>query len=519
MKQIHTIDRDQLQMTSMDMMVADDSMVRLLDVFMDWAMSTDLGFKISDQKTGRPSFPLRTLLGIYVYGYIHRIRSSRELAKECKRNIEMMWLLKGHRPCYKTIANFRKDNGVGFRNLFKEYRDFCNTLELYGKEVVAIDGSKFRAQNSMKNNYNKAKIERHLDYIETGAEEYLKTLNAEDKKRVEANPASDERLSILSIRRLKYENLKEQLEASEETQISTSDPDARALPLHMRIVRIGYNLQSAVDGKHNLVVDYEVTNRNDHRALAPMALKAKEALKLKKEDELTVLADKGYHTGDQLEQCHQNNIKTIVAFPRKAKRTDGSKPLHLRKENFTYNSKTNTYSCPKGEELTHQGRYQKRNRKGQPAGLLDRYSIKFSICKNCEFLEPCVSKSNISRHRGRYLDRYVTDQAIERNKINIQNNKELFKRRQAMVEHPFGTIKRQWGFTHTLMKTIPKVKTEFSIIMLCYNLRRTMSILSLDGLKEALKRAFSLLFPMRGFIKYLKNKEYLFYHQYPYIVR
>lgn len=506
MKEICTTDRDQIQMTSLDKMVDEESTVRVLDVFVDWALNHDLGFKTTKQITGRPSFPLRTLLGIYIFGYLNRIRSSRELAKACRTNIEMMWLIKGHKPCYKTIANFRKDNGKAFRNLFKLYRSFCDGLELYGKEVIAIDGSKFRAQNSMKNNYNKSKIARHLEYIETKEQEYLDSLDKEDRKKAESEQDTHERLNQLAESKIKYENLKEQLQTSADTQISTTDPDARALPLHMRIVEVGYNLQSAVDSKHNLVVDYEVTNKNDHRALAPMAITAKHALDLKPEDGLTVLADKGYHTGEQLDQCHQQNITTIVAYPRKPKQTDRTKPPHLRKENFTYHEETDTYTCPIGQTLNKQARYRKKDKKGLPGVLLDRYTIKYSICKNCEYLNGCVSKSHIARHHGRYLDRYLTDQAVERNKINVKNNKGLFKKRQAMVEHPFGTIKRQWGFPYTLMKTIPKVKAEFSIIMLCYNLRRTMSILGPSRLKEVLKRAYKHFFQPRRWMKQCSGK-------------
>jgi len=404
------------------------------------------------------------------------------LEKACKTNVELFWLNQNLKPCYKTIANFRKDNKAGFRKVFIAFRDFCKNLDLYGKEVVAIDGSKFRAQNSMKNNYNIRKINKHLDYIDKQHKEYLETLDNND--------ADEEKLNKLTKRKLKYENLKQQLSNTEETQISTTDPDARALPLHMRIVQVGFNLQSAVDSKHNLIVDYQITNKNDHRALAPMALKAKEAFGLDAKEPMTVLADKGYHTGEQMQKCHDHNIDTIVAIPRKPKRTDKTKPDHLRKESFKYDKKNKTYTCSNNEILTFQSTYQRKTKIGIPSSKFDRYSIKYSMCKTCPYLTQCVSKGNIKSHQGRYIDRYHTDSAVQRNKKHVANNKELYKRRQAIVEHPFGTIKRQWGFNHTLMKSIPKVQTEFSIIMLCYNLRRAMSILGVNELKEALKSLF-----------------------------
>ena len=497
--------RDQIFMTSLDMMVDKESIVRLIDIFLDYMDTLDLPFKQHKSHTGRPAYPNRILIGIYIYGYLHRTRSSRQLEKACKTNVELFWLNKNLKPCYKTIANFRKDNQEGFRKLFIAFREFCKNMHLYGKAVVAIDGSKFRAQNSMKNNYNIRKIDKHLDYIDNQHKEYLESLDNND--------ADEEKLNKLNQRRRKYENLKTQLNNTDETQISTVDPDARALPLHMRIVQVGFNLQSAVDDKHNLIVDYQITNKNDHRELAPMALKAKQAFGLHHNEPMTVLADKGYHTGEQMQTCHNNNITTIVAIPRKSKRTDTSKPDHLRKESFTYNKTTNTYTCSNNQILTFQSTYQRKTKSGLPSSKFDRYAIKYSTCKDCPYITDCVSKSNIKSHQGRYIDRYHTDEAVQKNKTYVANNKDLYKRRQAIVEHPFGTIKRQWGFNHTLMKTIPKVQTEFSIILLCYNLRRAMSILGVKGLKKALTDLFPSFVLLRTSVEHIIRNLYSSPHQ------
>jgi len=315
MPQISKNDRDQLQMLSLSEHVPEDSLARVIDVFIDSANLKKIGFYFKGtSKEGRPAFPPETLAKLYLYGYLHGIRSSRKLEHACKVNIELWWLLQNQKPGYKTIADFRKDNEEGFNNLFVHFRDFCLNQGLYGRTTVAIDGSKFRAQNSKKNNYNDRKIKKHLEYIDNQYEDYLDNLNQNDQ--------DDQVKAKLEDRRAKYEDLKEQLSNTDETQISTSDPDARALPLHMRIVEVGYNLQSAVDHKHNLIVDYQVTNRNDHRALAPMAIRSKDALQLDQDDILTVLADKGYHTGEQMQTCHDNNIDTLVAAPKKPKQTD-----------------------------------------------------------------------------------------------------------------------------------------------------------------------------------------------------
>lgn len=483
MPQISKKDRDQLQMLAISEHIPDDSLVRVIDLFVDTADLEQLGFIVKGKShEGRPAFSVQALTKLYLYGYLNGIRSSRKLEHACKVNVELWWLLSFLKPKYKTISDFRLHNPQGFANLFVHFRNFCLQQGLYGRETVAIDGSKFRAQNSMKNNYNDRKIRKQLEYIDNQYDDYINTLNENDRDEKVINKLSD--------RRAKYEGLKNQLDNSEDTQISTSDPDARALPLHMRIVQVGYNIQSAVDDKHNMIVDYQVTNKNDHRALAPMALRTKEALNLDDSDILTVLADKGYHTGEQLQTCHDNNIDTLVAAPRKPKQTDHTKPPHLRKENFTYNKKTDALTCPNGQILTKQARYTRRDKKGRPSGSFDRYTIKYSICKECPFVDQCVSKGNRKRHHGRYIDRYTTDQAVLNNRINLRDNRPLYKRRQAIVEHPFGTIKRQWGFNHTLLKTIPKVHTEFSIIMLGYNIKRAMSIMGAKEIKKAIKSLF-----------------------------
>ena len=496
MPQISKKDRDQLQMLAISEYIPQDSLVRIIDLFIDTADLKELGFLVKGKShEGRPAFSPQILTKLYLYGYLHGIRSSRKLAHACKINLELWWLLSFQKPKYKTISDFRKDNAQGFANLFVHFRSFCLNKGLYGRETVAIDGSKFRAQNSMKNNYNERKIRKHLEYIDNQYDDYISTLEQNDR---------DERvINKLNERRAKYEDLQNRLDNSDQTQISTSDPDARALPLHMRIVEVGYNIQSAVDDKHNLIVDYQVTNKNDHRALAPMALKSKQALQLAEGDILTVLADKGYHTGEQLKTCHDNNIDTLVAAPKKPQQTDRTKPPHLRKENFIYNKKKDTFTCPNGKLLIKQGRYNRRDKKGRPAGSFDRYAIKYSICKECLFVNQCVSKGKRDAHQGRYIDRYLGDQAVINNKLNLRDNRPLYKRRQAIVEHPFGTIKRQWGYNHTLLKTIPKVQTEFSIIMLAYNLKRSMSILGAKGLKEALKRAYFYLLTITSSMSYL----------------
>lgn len=485
MPQIKGDCRNQLMMLNLEEQISKDSVVRLIDAFIQAADLEQLGFLVKGKsKDGRPAYTPHTMTKLYLYGYLHSIRSSRKLQDECVKNIELWWLLNFQKPRYKTIADFRKDNPTGFSNLFVFFREFCIDLGLYGRKNVAIDGSKFRAQNSKKRNYNARKIKQHLDYIDEQQQRYLEELERNDKQE-QNNSDDDDKLDHLQRRRHKYNKLKEQLDKTDETQISMTDPDARAMPIHMNIVEVAYNLQSTVDDKHNLIVDYEVTNKKDDRALAPMAIRAKEALKITESEKLTVLADKGYHTAQQLDECHQNDIQTIVAIPKKGNRVDQTKPEYLRKESFSYNPVLDSYNCANGEQLTLQARY-KRRKKGNLVAQFDRYHIKYSTCKKCPYFTDCVSISNRKGHNGRYIDRYLNDHAVEINKQNVIKNRALYKKRQAIVEHPFGTIKRQWGYTYTLLKTIPKVRTEFSIIALSYNFRRAMSIMDLNELKLAL---------------------------------
>ena len=494
MKTLPLQDRFQIEMHSLDQLVAEESVARLIDVFLDYVLQLDHGFKTTKRKTGRPSYPLRTLLAIYVYGYLNKLRSSRQLEHAAMTNVELWWLTGKQMPCYRTISQFRVDNKVGFRKLFTHYRAFCLQLELYGRERIAIDGSKFRAQNSKKQNFNEAKIKRHLEYINTKTEEYLSELDEQDRKEALSNPPGNKRLKELKERKIKYEDLREQLKQSGQTQVSTSDPDARALPLKMNIVEVGYNNQIAVDDKHNLIVDYEVTNENDINALHSMAMKCKEALNLDEDQSLTALADKGYHKGEQIHKCHEDNIDTLVAVKDKS---DKSKPPHVRKDKFKYQKETDTYLCPKNELLEKQSRY-KRRKKGKVISEFDRYTIRYSVCKQCPYFDDCISESLKKNSHGRYIDRSIFQDALDLNRANTEKRKTEYRRRQAMVEHPFGTIKRGWGFGYTLLKGKEKVGIEFSIVFLCYNLKRTITILGINGLKQALKSANWFVFLLRG---------------------
>jgi len=251
------------------------------------------------------------------------------------------------------------------------------------------------------------------------------------------------------------------------------------LPLHMRIVEVAYNLQSAVDDKHNLIVDYDISNTSDFSALAPMSKKAQQVLEVPEGQTLTVLADKGYYSGKQIAECHSSNIETLVSPKSKGSK---SKDQRVSKDKFDYDKESDTYTCPKGKALVRQGKVYKR-KDGIP---FMRYVASYKECKSCPWLDICVSASCKKVKRGRILNRTIYEDDMDKNDEQVASRKNEYKRRQAIVEHPFGTIKRQWGYGHTMLKGLEKVKGEFAIILLCYNLRRVMSILGIKGLKKAL---------------------------------
>lgn len=480
-------DRHQLQFLALEDLVERDSVVRIIDLFCNCLDYDKLGFVVKGKShEGKPAYEAATLTSIYIYGYLNKVRSCRLLAKACKVNVELWWLTGKQTPGYKTIANFRKDNSKAFKNLFNAFTKFCVELNLYGKTTIAIDGSKFRAQNSKKNNYNLKKINQQLDYIAKQKTDYLTTLDKNDEQ--------ETKLENLEKRRLKYENLKNKLEQSGDKQISTTDPEARALPIQRSIVEVAYNLQSAVDDKHNLIADFDITNTSDFSALAPMCKKARQRLEIPQEEKITVLADKGYYSAEQITECHKNNIDTLVSPKSKGSK---SKDARASKDKFTYDKENDSYTCPKGKKLVRQGKIYKR-KDGVP---FTRYVGHWTDCKECPWVDICVSPGCKRTSRGRMINRSIYEDAFDVNDAEVKARRNEYKRRQAIVEHPFGTIKRQWGFDHTLMKGKEKVKGEFSIIVLCYNLRRVITILGIKGLKEALIKANCALITTTAIIR------------------
>lgn len=476
-------------MMSVEMFIAPDNEVRIIDAFVEALDPVRLGFKQTLATEGHPPFHPKTLLKLYLYGYMNRVRSSRRLEKECERNIEVKWLLGNLVPNYHSIADFRKVYGKQFKAVFKLFVLFLRDENLLGKKTVGIDGSKFRAVNSRKKNYNEKKIKRHLEYIENKAGEYMQELDRIDreenktKEKFIRKQDIQKKLNQLKERKINYQVIRKQTEQSDDGQVSTTDAESKALIINKNIVEVSYNTQTAVDDKYNLIAHYEATNKNDSKALHKAAAEAKEILQTKK---LTVLADKGYHNGEQLEKCEKENITTIVAF------REQPTVKHLDKkylvENFQYNKKDDTYTCPQGHTMKSNGTWYKKSHKSEKrktGGTTHVKHYKTPHCKNCPVLNHCTKNTG---GRGRVIERSKYQDYVDRNNERVKTQKILYNKRQQICEHPFGTIKRAWGYTYTLLKGIKKVDGEMGIIFTCYNLRRTISIMGVEKLLKKLKK-------------------------------
>jgi transposase len=474
------IPREQISMMSLQCLIASDHPVRVIDIYVQQLDLAMLGFsKTTLSKEGRPPYNAKDLLKLYYYGYINKIRSSRKLQAECIRNVEIWWLINQLTPGYHTIADFRKDNAAALKKAFKMFISFLRGEELLDGKTIAVDGTKIRAQNNRKNIFNDQKLLKSLSYIDSKAEEYIKELEAcdrqEDKEHAELRKKDvTKKLEELKERKKSYKELQDKLTQSGDKQISLSDPDSRLLPLKDGITDVCYNVEAVADDKHSLIVEFETINTGDQGQLCPMATEAMKALGV---EDITALADKGYHTGKDLNACKENQITTIVAYPEKNNKNIDPAYQTAR---FVYNHEEDNYTCPAGAVLNTNGNVYEKSKKGQAGYLIKKYQT--SHCSTCPFKSLCTKSA------GRIIERSQYQDVVDENNRRVSQNPALYKKRQQMIEHPFGTIKRSWGYTYTLMKGIKKVNGEIAIIFTMYNIRRAMSILGVSELISRLKQ-------------------------------
>jgi transposase len=477
--------RHQTEISSLDACISPDHPVRLIDALVDKLDLEKLNITVPESEEGRPAFHPKVLIKLYLYGYTNHIRSSRRLETECRRNMEVRWLLEELVPCYKTIADFRKKHPLQLKNVFRVFTTFLREQHLIEGEIIAADGSKFRAVNSKKNNYNADKIERHQNYINKKTEEYLRQLEENDVREAGSEEikikreAITEQLKKLKERKLKYTELERQIKASDATQISTTDPESRSMLINHNILEVSYNVQTVSDEKHSLVAHFEVTSENDTKALFKTANDTKKELV---KETITVLADKGYSTGEQMSKCEQAGIITLVA-PR-----DVTSVKHLEEkylvDNFIYNKEADIYSCPEGHTLTTNGNWYNRSHDDRSRKNSTQYKVKHyktTACLTCPVMQQCTLNK-----RGRMISRSEHQETVDRNNARVKANFSLYRRRQELVEHIFGTIKRSLGYTYTLLKGKKKITGEFSLIFLAYNFIRTKNILGFDKMLHAI---------------------------------
>jgi len=448
-----------------------DNEVRLIDVFVDSLSLENYGFKIDHTEEGRPAYHPGDLLKLFIYGYINRIRSSRRLEKESKRNIEVMWLLGSLQPDHNTISNFRRDNPKAIRKVFRETVSLAKSFNLIGGALIAGDSTKFRAQNSKKNNFNEKKISRHLDYIENKLQEYNQVLAQSDGDRKEIEDQIEQQKKRVDG----YRKIETQLRESGESQVSTSDPDSRQLVIRNNITEVAYNVQTTVDAKNKLLIDYKVTNCNDVKAMGNMLRRTKSILRT---NEFTALYDKGYHTGSEFKMAHDLRIDTLVAIP---SQTFQAPDPAYNAENFNYIPDGDYYVCPQNQQLTTTGKWHKAE-----AYSFKRYATK--ACKACSAKDLCTKSI-----RGKGIHRSEFHEYIQYNKERVELNKELYKRRQAIVEHPYGTLKRQWGFSYIMTKkNMKRASADVGLMMTAYNLRRLINIIGLERFRKYLEARVAL---------------------------
>lgn len=474
MKHIMGIDRKQIVLFPevIDEYISEDNPVRFIDAFVDSLDLELLGFthaKLED--TGRPPYNPADLLKLYIYGYLNHVRTSRLLEKECKRNVEVMWLLKKLAPDFKTIADFRKDNSEQLKKVFKEFVSICKKLELFSRELVAIDSSKFKAVNSKKRNFNEPKLIKKLNEIEEKMEQYLKELDENDtednKTKTLESAKVKEKIEQFKKRKEEYQNLLSRLRKSGESEISLTDPDSRAMVNNQRI-EVCYNVQTTVDEKHKLLLDYDVTNEpNDTHQLSKMAIRAKDILEV---DNLNVLSDKGYYDALEIKECVDNGIIPYIPEPSPTVPKDINVPEpQFYKDKFVYDKEKDVYICPAGYEMTFRTQ-------GIHHGKVMRY-YKTSKCHDCQFKNKCTRSP-----QGRVIYRWEHEEILEQMRERTKNNNDMVKRRQELSEHPFGTIKRAFNQGYMLLKRLAKVGGEMALTMLAYDVTRVINIVGVRAL-------------------------------------
>jgi transposase len=458
----------------LDEWIDEDNPVRVIDVFVDELDLTTLGFDgVDPAATGRPAYHPCTLLKIYIYGYLNRLQSSRRLEREAQRNVELIWLTGRLMPDFKTIADFRKDNGAAIRQVCRQFVLLCRQMNLFTETVVAIDGSKFKAVNNRDKNFTERKLKARIEQLEQSIERYLTELDRADREPslVPESRVSQlkQKLATVKAQMQQLSEIERQMLNSADQQVSLTDPDARSMATSGRGTGIvGYNVQSAVDVKHHLIVAHEVINvGHDRTQLASMAKQARAAVD---QTSLTVVADRGYFKGEEILECEQAGIRALVPKP---VTSNNKAEGRFDKADFVYLAEHDEYRCPAGQRAPRRFTVVE---KGQ---TLHKYWS--SACPQCPIKAQCTTGIH------RRITRWEHEKVLEAMQDRLDRTPEASRLRRQTVEHPFATLKAWMGSTHFLTRTLPRVRTEMSLHVLAYNLKRAMNILGTLALIDAIR--------------------------------
>ena len=484
-------DRSQLLLLpeSLDDYVGPENPVRFIEAFVDGLDLTAAGFaRVTPKRTGRPGYAPTDLLKLYIYGYLNRIRSSRRLEAETHRNIEVIWLLRHLKPDFKTIADFRRDNRKAFRPVFRQFVLLCRQLDLFGRELLAVDGTRIKAVNNKDRNFTRASLTKFIELADAKLDDYLQRLDQSDAAESKTGGSRvenlAEKIAAVRARRTRCQEMLAQLDRTGEDQISLTDPDSRAMAAHTHVA-VGYNVQVAVDTKHKLIVEQQVTNQvvdmgrgwpkvppsiawwnGQTRVLTQTAEAAKEVLGV---ETIEAVADKGYFKIEDIEACEKAGIVPYVPRPQ---RGPSVKAGYFRKDEFSYDADSDSYVCPAGRRLYPYSSSLLR-------GLKKINYVNKLACDGCEIRAQCTGG------KFRTVSRLENEAVLDRMQARLEKRPGILDRRRETVEHPFGTIKQWMNQGAFLMRGLEKVRGEFSLTALAYNLRRVLNIVGFAQLMAA----------------------------------
>ena len=457
---------------AIDDYVAADNPVRIIDAFVDGLDLKAAGFgRVDPKATGRPGYAPGDLLKLYIYGYLNRVRSSRRLEAECHRNIEVIWLLRTLKPDFKTIADFRADNRKAFRTVFRAFVVLCRNLDLFGRELLAVDGTRIKAVNNKDRNFTRNSLAKFIKHVDERLDEYLKRLDEDDAAEAGTGGSRtknlSEKIEALRQKRGQYGALLADLERSGEEQISLTDPDSRAMAAYTK-VGVGYNIQVAVDAKHKMIAEQEVSNQVvDMGLLTQTAQAARDILEV---EAIDVVADKGYFKIEDIEACEKAGMTPHVPRPQ---RGPAVREGFFRKDEFRYDTERDAYICPAGQVLAT--RYESRLRDLRKFDYSNR-----AACLACGLKQRCTKDY-------RKVSRLENEAVLDRMAARLKARPGILDARREIVEHPFGTIKQWMNQGAFLTQGLDKVRAEFSLTALVYNLRRALNIVGVEALMKAVR--------------------------------